>query len=316
MHKTLLITGSLLMAASPQLLAHQHTEVTCETKPHPLLNVSDFDGSGKVDGTDVAALARTIQKQEYFTIFDRDADRDVDRKDLLLAVKDLGKSSSKHDQQLASLYNEIKVLQNINGEQLLSIGFEPVTGSLAGHGAHWVNNFSNMPISGVNVPEDGSSVKGIYYLENALPLFNDSSAPSGLSNLDYPQPGGAWMYERVQSFTNQPSTIFPHSTEENWHVHGGLCITVQDLGHGPQFQHDQHLSFMECQSIPSLSKTTVNGVEMNVWVNLWMLHTWMFDLNPQGLFANTHPCLDPHSPQESDVNGDRVVPPFFLHHGG
>ena len=159
-------------------------------------------------------------------------------------------------------------------------------------------------------------MKGVFYTQNAVPLFNDSSSASGLSTLDYPQPAGAWMYERVQAFTGQAPTLFPHSTEENWHVHGGLCITLQDLGQGPQFILEQHTSFMECQSLTSLRKTTVNGVEMNIWVNLWMLHTWMFDLNPEGLFANTHPCLDPHAPQESEINGDREVPAFFSHHGG
>lgn len=316
MRKTLLITVSLLMSSSPQLLAHQHAAASCETKAQPLLTVSDFDGNGKVDGRDISAIARTISKHKYFTIFDRDVDSDVDRNDLLLAARDLGKSSSKHDQQLAKLYNELTALQHANSDSLVAMGFEPSTGSLSGHGAHWINIFSNLPVSGLNVPEDGTSVKGIFYLDNAMPLFNDSSAASGLSSLDYPQPGGAWIYERVQAFAGQPPTIFPHTTDENWHVHGGLCITTQNLGHGPQFQLDQHTSFMECQSLPSLSKTTVNGVKLNTWVNIWMLHAWMFDLNPQGLFANTHPCLDPHAPLESEINGDRVVPPFFLHHGG
>lgn len=316
MRKTLLITASLLISVSPQILAHQHTSTTCDTKSQALLTISDFDGNGKVDGKDISAIAKIIHKNEYFTLFDRDADHDVDRDDLLLARKDLGKSSSKHDQQLANLYNELKELQHANSDDLLSMGFSPSTGSLAGHGAHWINNFSNLPISGVNVPEDGSSIKGIFYLHNAVPLFNDISAVTGLSSLDYPQPGGVWIHERVQAFAGQPPTIFPHSIEENWHVHGGLCITTQDHGTGPQFQLDQQTSFMECQSLPNLNKTMVNGVELNTWVNLWMLHAWMFDLNPQGLFANTHPCLDPHAPQESDANGDREVPPFFLHHGG
>ena len=49
-------------------------------------------------------------------------------------------------------------------------------------------------------------------------------------------------------------------------------------------------------------------------MNFWMLHVWLFDLNPNGVFGGTHPCVDPDAPPESSINGDREVPPFFAHH--
>jgi len=42
-----------------------------------------------------------------------------------------------------------------------------------------------------------------------------------------------------------------------------------------------------------------------------MLHVWMFNLNPNGIFAGTHPDVDPDSVSEESLNGDREVPMFF-----
>jgi len=313
-HLTFLTLVSLT-ASSTQLFAHQHEIAECGSTPAPLLSVADIDGNGKVTYLDVIKIAKAKRSGNYYSIYDRDADGDLDRHDIILAAKDLGKSSTATDQQLAKIYDQVKVLQTVtNAEQLYSLGFEPITSSLSGHGVHWNNVSSDLPISGVNVPEDASSVKGFYYAKDAIPLFSDTSSETGLSTLDYPMPNGAWMLQRIQAFDGLPPKLFPDAHDESWHTHAGLCITLQDNGTGPQFVLDQQTSFMECQVIPSLRTVTTNGVEHNAWFNLWMLHAWVFDLNPKGVFANTHPCLDPHAPLESTINGDREVPPFFSHH--
>jgi hypothetical protein len=43
-----------------------------------------------------------------------------------------------------------------------------------------------------------------------------------------------------------------------------------------------------------------------------MVHMWFFELNPNGLFGNTHPCIDPDAPKEQDLNYRcRPTPEFF-----
>lgn len=313
------ITSVICCTASTMLQAHQHQAAECSDTPAPLLSVADFDASGKVDHNDLRAVGRifrnSLHNDEYYSLYDRNADGKITAKDIALTARDLGKQSDFTDQQLAQLYHQLKPLQTVTGaDALYQSGFEPIASSLAGHGVHWNNTSSDLDVSGLNVPEDNSGVKGIYYSKSAIPLFNDSSAMTGYSSLDYPQPGGAWMYERVQAFAGHPPNLFPESNEESWHTHAGLCITLQDNGSGPRFELDQHTSYMECQSIPSLRKVVINDVEQNAWFNIWMLHVWMFDLNPKGLFAGTHPCLDPDAQQESEINDDRDVPPFFMHH--
>ena len=53
----------------------------------------------------------------------------------------------------------------------------------------------------------------------------------------------------------------------------------------------------------------------NLWANFWMIHIWLYDLNPNGLFAGTHPCVEVDAPSDETISGDREVPEFFADHG-
>ena len=121
------------------------------------------------------------------------------------------------------------------------------------------------------------------------------------------------MGSRVVSFAGAPPTFFD-SPEESWHTHAGLCFTSH-YGEDGRIDRkgDQQTSFLECQALPSIAKTADSP--LNPWINIWMLHLWQYDLNPDGKFANTHPCLDQNALPEHELNGDREVPPFFAHHG-
>ena len=124
------------------------------------------------------------------------------------------------------------------------------------------------------------------------------------------------MNSRVIAFAGH-APKFTSSPHEQWHTHAGLCFTTETVDGKKRIVLNQHTAFLECQAIPSEDKLGTSPIgPVNPWVNIWMLHVWMFDLNPNGLFANTHPCLDPHAVDEATINNGRPVPPFFQHHGG
>jgi hypothetical protein len=86
-----------------------------------------------------------------------------------------------------------------------------------------------------------------------------------------------------------------------------------------EFIINQHLSFNECQALPNSNPQLIGfdgltPIFINISVNTWMVHMWMFDLNPHGFFANTHPDVDPNAASEDIINGGRPVPHFFAGH--
>lgn len=302
-------------------------ELSCGDSVEPLLSVADFNSDGDVTYGDIIMLKSALHEKKYIALYDRNADGKFNRQDLYQAWSELGQLSSKTDQQLAKMYQRFRHIQGVSGHaQIDSMNYAPFGGALAFHGQHWLNSAGQFSIAGLrtadpfiaeglNVTSDGSSVPALFWGEQAVPLFNDPTAAGGLSTLDWPSPTGVWNSQQVQAFADSPPDFFADTTEDQWHKHAGACITVQDLGNGPVHIIDQHMSNAECQATPSLQKTVFNGQEINPWGNFWMLHAWMFELNPNGVFGNVHPCIDPDAPSESDVNGDRVVPPFFQHHG-
>lgn len=299
---------------------------SCGDKAPPLLSVSDFNGDGEVSYSDIKMLAATLYEGKYAALYDRDADGKIGFRDFYSARSELGQQSTKTDQQLAKMYQRFSHFQQVSGTQeVMSMNYLPFGGTFAFHGQHWMNTagqFAALGLrtsdpfiaEGINVTSDGKSVPALFWGEQAVPLFTDPTAPGGLSTLDWPSPTGVWNSQRVQAFADSPADFFPDTEDDIWHKHAGICLTVQDLGNGPEAVIDQYLSNAECQALPNLQKVEFNGQLINTWGNIWMLHVWAFDLNPNGVFGNTHPCVDPDGPSENDINGGREVPAFFTHH--
>lgn len=124
-----------------------YAEETCVELNAPVISVADFDASGTVTGKDIAILAKTIRKNKhasrhnrrgeksnhrsrhhrdsddhksrhhrrsheqhetvYSAMFDRNADGVVDVIDLFKATRDMNKSSTAEDQNLARISNEV-----------------------------------------------------------------------------------------------------------------------------------------------------------------------------------------------------------------
>ncbi len=318
-----ILVFALAMPVSARATEH-HAGAQCGDPARPLLSVADFDGNGRVEYRDLWILLAAKRTGTYYAFFDRNADHVLDRGDMVLAFRDLGKASTAFDRELAQAFKDFGHFQHVDSPgELALLGFLPGTQSLRGHGVHWLNQSGaaatqgaipadRRRADGLNVPLRADGVWGMFWGSRAQPLFADPTAASGLSTLDYPTPGGVWETKRVQAFETMPPRFFS-SEHENWHPHAGLCAVIEDHGAGLQYVVHQHLSFAECQALPSLGKTGI-GSYNNAWSNFWMLHLWMFELNPDGPFAGVHACLDPDAPPEHMINGDREIPPFFQMH--
>lgn len=325
--KYTILSSALCMTVMQPAFAEHHA--ACGDPATPLLSVSDFDGDGSVTGKDTSMIARKLGKEEYYALYDRNADGVLNGEDAALAAADMNASSTTMDQWIAQQYNRFEHFQGISGHATITaMGYQQLGGGFKGHGVHWMNEAGMFSIGGLhsadqtiaeglNVTMDGSDIPALFWGEHAVPLFNDPSSATGLSTLDYPTPGGAWFFERVQAFGDNPPDFIP-GVEENWHTHAGTCLTLSDEGNGLEWQTNQHMSAAECQALPNLAPFTdpITGQKINLWGNFWMLHVWLFDLNPNGVFGNTHPCVDPDAPDEETINGGREVPLWFQHHGG
>lgn len=207
-------------------------------------------------------------------------------------------------------------------------------------------------VEGLNIPADGSEIKAMFYGAAAIPLFmlvpeeeffaavdagEDYSALIGPS--DYPF-GDAWKGQRVAAYYRGPDPFFEglqHPPKyfqgapghhqammdpnidmrdvEIWHTPAGLCMVVQNGILDPH----QHTTFNECQTLPNEKSEVIaqapDGflVYGNAWVNIWILHLWIFDLNSRDVFAGTHPDIGPCETPEHVINYGKRVPPYFVH---
>ncbi len=198
---------------------------------------------------------------------------------------------------------------------------------------------------GLNVSGEDGKVHGVYYVAPGIPLFNNGHG--GLDRQGWPDPTGAWTDKSVQAFLTSdgtamgtpltPDLVHGGTTQvsitglsgEKWHTHAGYCVTtttadLRRLIPGTQCSIGQtetqceghiiheYTTWKECQSLPSKFK---NPDGTNVWLNIWMLHAWFFDLNPEGFFGGTHPCVDASAEPERPhgLDGTRQIPAFFQH---
>lgn len=295
---------------------------SCGHAASPLTSVADFDANGIVNGKDISILANHLgNKKPYFSLYDRNGDGLVDDTDIELATKDINKNSSQSDQEIANKYNSFKYLQTVRGyEELASLGYFPIPVALKGHGVHWFNmaGMASMmgqkqpnPLiaEGLNVSTDEKRIHALFYATPAEVVFDNGAT-------DYPY-GEVWKDGRVISFKNEPMKMTSRP-DEMWHKHGGLCMPLnyvydQNGNKSLTGEAHQYMTYNECQALPSDESMLPDGT--NLWTNFWMVHLWLYDLNPNGLFAGTHPCVEPNGPSAETINGDREVPAFFEGHG-
>lgn len=322
---------SLILA--PSLAVAESNHAACGDAASPLTSVADVNADGTVDGTDIEVIAHHIDhNRPYMALYDRNADGAVTPDDLVLATQDIGKASTVVDQQLATYYNRFAEFQHVVGiDQITALGYFPIPAPLKGHGVHWLNQAGSDSIlglkqaddtiaEGLNVDTVAERVHAVFWGNPAIPVFDNGA-------LDYPW-GEQWKDGHLVAFANT-APVFTDSPDEYWHTHAGLCITgsyMPDANGNITIvaRGDQYLSFNECQALPNVDELKVPG-GLNAWLNIYMIHVWLFDLNPNGVFGRTHPCVEPEGQDESELNAlaaqlaaDRgeewEVPEFFQHH--
>jgi len=305
---------SALLAAPAQ--AQHGGEAMCGDTAHPLLTAPDFNADGAVDAADVTEVAQAVEAQIYYALYDRDADGALTDADIKATALSLGSSSTTADRFRASTYQRYKHLQTARGAaEIMGQGFSPFPVPLAGHGNHWLSEAGSAALlgfrdstvwvaDGLNVPYAADRPWAMFWGQAADPVFEGGAS-------DYPW-GEEWKTQRVVAFGDAPPN-FTGEADEKWHTHAGLCVTFlpDNSPYGVAATFHQHTTYAECQSYPSVVKGFYGD---NMWVNIWMLHMWFFELNPAGFYGGVHPCLDPWAPSEGSINEDREVPMFFMHH--
>jgi len=273
---------------------------------------------------DALEIASVIATGEYFAYYDRNADGALNSQDYNLTLADLWKTSNATDRAIAQVFDVAWKYQTFHGTgiqlRLLLNGFFPGGEPAAGHGVHWQTQTGAAAITGypdengntvypeltrvdgLNVDGDNAATHGMFWGQAAVPVFEGGAT-------DWPTPGGDWETQRVVSFADQPPSMTGDPTEM-WHTHGGLCTVLNPDG---EIELHQFVTYAECQEYPnSEGIDPVRGG--NSWTNLWMVHLWLFDLNPNGKFGGTHPCVDPNAKTPVDFAEGREIPEFFAHH--
>lgn len=314
--------GALLAISST---ANAGLSAVCGDQPRPLLSVADFNGDGIVTGADLKALTVHSKKRSgYYALYDRNADGILNQLDVRMAAADMGKRSSQLDQKLAYWYNRFSRFQHMQGvDAFASAGYFAVPPSLQGHGLHWFNNEGmgtmlgmKPPLQniaeGLNIDTENNLVHAVFWGFAGTPVYDPACAGSNGEN---------WKDCPVIAFSNTPPS-FTGSHTEKWHAHAGLCMTasfkydaddnqVFDINGRPVFTDgvaEQYMSYNECQVRASDMKMPDGS---NMWANFYMLHVWMFDLNPAGVFAGKHPCVETDGVSDEALTGDREAPEFF-----
>lgn len=308
--------------------------VQCGDPAPPLLSVADFNADGIVNGEDISKIGQAVSGP-YLSLYDRNGDHVLDQLDVVISAQEMGSYSTPADQLLAQVWLANAHIATATGDELVDDDWLPYMTSFAGHGMHWAKastlavtvgggarNYSLFSPVGINIELDSADrVAAFFYGDQADALFdcygNGTACESDYGN---GQPTGfAWTNQRILEFSDSPPS-YPGSPPGGWHTHPGLCFTwttndttllKQGIG---QLTYD-HTTFNECQALPSVLKVPAGPFGLiNPWTRgIWMYHLWLFRLNPHGLYARHHPCIDQNRPHIVNLHIINPIPDFFMH---
>jgi hypothetical protein len=240
--------------------------------PEPVLTVADFNGNGVVDAQDLMAVIVQVTSGDYIAFFDRNADYQLDVRDVLLTFYELGNTSTGRDRQLAQAFHGTRRYRNLL--TALGHGYIPFTPAAQGHGIHYALHPSR---------------------REREPGFHPE-APIGL-NID--DKGNLWGVFYSIGHERGPEDILTTAPEgfvgeeDEWHSHVGACLLGVNLDR-PTYD-PAALDFRQCLTREQCAITAQRlGYEHYDWsAKFYLLHAWLYALNPCGTFAVSHPFLMP-----------------------
>lgn len=339
--EVLTLAAQIKHEAKNNLDSHNHDSVPLKHL-QPLLKIADFDGNGVVTRQDVRSVAKRVGGDKdvydglYHPLFDVNADGLINPKDVKVTRQELGKKSSRLDQQVAQLVQATIKYYGPDGLQTaIQDGYLPFTDPLIGHGVHYFNpkeylKAPEAPLSfdkpfGLNFNVKGQ-LKGVFYFQ-PQPWYNLSIDPA---NLESSVLGFLTQkYQFINSST--PPKLFA-SKDEFWHCHDNVWFSNIGNRDFNQVKLEQDLTDPELvlrvrnalsdanQTLfpieyPFLNSTPdphnldpaaspyppVNTIVMPFF---YMMHAWVHDLNPDGLFAEKNPKLKAGVPETSQCMHD------------
>jgi hypothetical protein len=278
------VGGALLFTPLVAQAQHGHHCDPETAVAEPILSVSDFDGDGEVGWNDLKLVIKQVARRDYIAFYDRNADYRLNGRDILATIRDWGAASSTMDQQLAAAFWGSVAFRD--QQAAIDAGFIPFTQAFAGHGQHWA-----------------------VHADTGLLDYNfDASAPEGLN---YDLDGNLWAVFYYVGATPDANNFNPLAQvpegfdghEDMWHHHAGACLMGIDYD-DPRMDPET-LSFMECIGPGSCGLAAyMNGYGGDFRWNpqFFMLHVWLYELNPCGTFAGAHPDLEAGSPDPATAN--------------
>jgi hypothetical protein len=282
------VGGALLLTPLTARAQHGHGH-SCDPETavaEPILSVSDFDGDGIVGESDVHLVAAQVQSGDYIAFYDRNADYQLDGRDIAATArdKDAGAASTAMDQQLAAAFWGSVAYRN--RDDAIADSFIPFTPAFFGHGEHWA----------------------VHADTGLLDYRFDAGTPQGLN---YDTDGNLWAVfyyfganpntGNFNPLAQAPAGFDGH--EDMWHHHAGACLLGIDYNDPRMAAED--LNFVECVGPGTCGYTAyVSGYGGDFRWNpqFYMLHVWLYELNPCGTFAGAHPDLEPNQPDPGTAN--------------
>lgn len=267
----------LTLSSSPAFAQHGHGDA-CDPDAvaQPLLSVADYDASGQVRGADVrmsvrAVLGHVFFGEDYVAYYDRNADDALSGADILYTVFDLGEESTALDREIADVFWSTEHLRD--QQAAAAEGFIPFTQEFQGHAVHWARHIA---LGSIDYAFDHTDPEGLNY-----------SAGGDLQAVFYyvgPGPTDTDPDDIFNPFAETPEGFTGH--HDGWHHHAGSCFIGLDYTN-PTYDWTE-LDFHECTTPTECY--TMAGTTPVVWnPKFYMLHLWLYKLNPCGTFAGHHP---------------------------
>ena len=261
------IAISFLFASTAVTVQAEQQVDKCIAGAKPLLSVADFNADGIVNNLDLILIAGVIKNDQYIAYFDRNADGHVDAVDFNITNQEMGRNSTQLDREIAEVYWATTPYRHL-GQAALD-GYVPFTPVVVGHGQHWLQPITFIQSAFPNEPQR-SNPEGLNYdaSGNLLAVYWGSPTQTDADGFITSAPPGSLFTEDAAN----PQAM--------WHAHERTCTI--------------NLGFIDYAIVISDIDPAVcrekQGLSDGAPSSFYMMHLWLYYLNPEGAFNMTHPC--------------------------